>query len=296
MGVDQLAPTYEESVVAAVNAGVDMVMVPFEYRRFIDAVTTAVADGTIPMSRIDDAVRRILRAKLWLRSSPNTRQRPSLDAVGAPEHRRVAAEAARRSAVLLKDDRALPISGRAPILVGGDAADDTGLQCGGWTASWQGSAGTGVPGVTLVGALERATGAQVVYEPEARGSEDEFDVGIVCVAEEPYAEGPGDRAVPEIRPQDAQVFHRMRARCRILVLVVYSGRPVVIPDLIDQADAVIAAWLPGSEATELPDLLLGRSDFEGSLRQPWPMSRGAVEPDGADLGTLQTIVSQEADT
>ena len=279
MGVDQIAASYEDSVVRAINAGIDMVMVPFEYRRFIRIVHDAVADGRISIDRIDDAVRRILRSKQWLGTGAITGDRPTLSAVGSPQHRHLAATAARRSAVLLKNDRALPLKGCRDILVAGQAADDIGLQCGGWTVGWQGGEGRTTPGITFLRALAERFDGSVTSAPTGAGRDGAAaDVGIVCVAEEPYAEGPGDRAVPDVRADDRIVFERMRERCRTLILMVYSGRPLVISDMIDRSDAVIAAWLPGSEATELPDLLLGRSPFEGRLTQPWPAS-----PD--DLGT-----------
>jgi beta-glucosidase len=292
MGVDQLAPSYDESVVRAINAGVDMVMVPFEYRRFIEVVTSAVRDGSIALTRIDDAVVRILTAKAWLKQTSTEARQPELAVVGSAPHRAVAAEAARRSAVLLKNDDALPLAASTRILLGGDAADDIGLQCGGWTAGWQGSAGPIVPGVTFREALARRLEGSVTFAPSGDPDDDhDYDFGILCVAEEPYAEGPGDRPVPTVREDDHARFSRMRSRCRTLVVIVYSGRPVVIPDIIDRADAVIAAWLPGSEATQLPDLLLGDAPFEGRLPQPWPES-----PNGFDTSGLGGDHSRQATT
>lgn len=181
--------------------------------------------------------------------------------------------------MLLKNQRGLPLEDCSHIVVAGQAADDMGLQCGGWTVGWQGGEGPVTPGVTLLAALEERFGGSITHEPAGIGqAEDTAEVGIVCVAEEPYAEGLGDRANPDVRPQDRAVFDRMRERCRILILIVYSGRPVMINDMIDRSDAVVAAWLPGSEATELPDLLLGRSKFEGRLTQPWPASQQDLDP------------------
>lgn len=285
MGIDQLGPSYEAAVVTAVNAGIDMAMVPFDFRRFIAAVTDAVADGRIPRARIDDAVRRILIAKASLGLASDDPDRPPLDVVGSVRHRALAAEAAWRSAVLLENDGTLPLRPLPEHLdLAGVAADDIGLQCGGWTIEWQGATGPITPGTTFRTALEAAV-PSVGYAADGHFPDsDRSPVGIVCVAEDPYAEGLGDRAVPTIREQDRIVFERMRARCDRLVVVIFSGRPLVIPDILERADVAIAAWLPGSEATELPGLLLGSHPFEGRLPQPWPQSASALEaPDHPPL-------------
>lgn len=280
MAIDQIDQDYDTCVITAVNAGVDMVMVPFDHRRFIDATTRAVVSGAIPIERIDDAVQRILAAKSTLGLFEPGDEMPPLGAVGSPAHRKLAAEAARRSAVLLKNQRSLPL-GTEPIDVAGVAANDIGLQCGGWTVAWQGGRGPTTAGVTLLDALRSVLPATVGYDPDGQfGDAQPSRTGIVCIAEEPYAEGPGDRALPTADERDRAVFARMRDRCERLILIIYSGRPLVVPDLIEQADAVVAAWLPGTEATELPALLLGTEPFEGKLPQPWPGS----EPDVANVG------------
>ncbi len=280
MGIQQLDRSFEASVVAAINAGVDMVMVPLEFRRFIEVATAAVGAGEIPLRRIDDAVRRILTAKasIGLLDGDAGGDDVPLTALGRPEHRALAAEAARRSAVLLADNGVLPLHpAPAQLDVGGRAADDIGLQCGGWTAGWQGAPGPITGGTTLLAALRAALPGAVRYRPDGGPTGDRSSLGVACIAEPPYAEGLGDRAVPGATEEDRAMFARMRARCDRLILVVYSGRPLVIPDLVDEADAVIAAWLPGSEATLLPDLLLGRAPFAGRLPQPWPASEQDVE-------------------
>lgn len=276
MAIDQLDRSYDRCVIDAVNAGVDMVMVPFDYRRFIDAASRAVEGGAVPMGRIDDAVRRILRAKEALGLFGEPTGPPPLSVVGDPEHRRLAAEAARRSAVLLENDGGLPIRPGEAIDVAGVAADDIGLQCGGWTVGWQGGRGPTTEGTTLVAALRRRF-SDVAFDP--RG---EFQgrapaaVGIVCIAEEPYAEGLGDRAIPAATGADHDLVGRMRRRCERLVVILYSGRPLVMPDILEQADSVVVAWLPGTEATELPGLLSGEYPFEGRLPHPWPRSASDV--------------------
>ncbi len=174
------------------------------------------------------------------------------------------------------------------------------LPCGGWTAGWQGSAGPIVPGVTFREALAETFAGRVTYAPSGDPNQDRtYDVGILVVAEEPYAEGPGDRSVPTVRNEDLERFERMRTLCRTLVVLVYSGRPVVIPDMIERADAVIAAWLPGSEATQLPQLLLGQADFEGKLPQPWPNTAAAISapsPEGTHRYTTTADGVEETET
>jgi beta-glucosidase len=282
MGVDQIDPSYETSVVNAINAGIDMVMVPDEFRRFIDTLTAAVSSGHIPMSRIDDAVRRILRAKHAAGLVEPAAEPPQLTVIGSPDHRSLAAEAVRRSAVLLKNDGALPLSsGSTPIAVAGAGADDIGLQCGGWTAGWQGGIGSTTTGTTLLDGLRDAAG-EVEFDPGGRLDGRRYDVGIVCIAEPPYAEGPGDSEVPTASDEDRAVFARMREHTDTLVLVLYSGRPLVVPDLIEQADAVVAAWLPGTEAGALGGLLFGHHSFEAKTSQPWPRSIADLEDPFAD--------------
>ena len=277
MGIDQIDVSYSTSVITAINAGIDMVMVPEDFRRFIEAMHQSVADGKIPIHRVDDAVRRILRAKSELGLFDDAHEPPPLNVVGSAEHRALAAEAVRRSAVLLKNDRALPLPTGVPsIEVAGQAADDIGLQCGGWTVGWQGGTGRTTQGTTLLDGL-RSAGFEVAYDPTgAFPNRDRSSAGIVCFAEPPYAEGPGDSATPTVSNEDRALFDKMRARTDVLILVIYSGRPLVVPDLIAQADAVVAAWLPGSEAGALGELLAGKHPFEAHTPQPWPTGYAAL--------------------
>ncbi|MCB2222781.1 MAG: glycoside hydrolase family 3 protein [Actinobacteria bacterium] len=269
MGIDQLDPDYRTCIVRAVNAGVDMVMVPLQWRRFVDLTLDAVASGDLAVERIDLAVRRILTAKAALGlldgGGPPL---PDLSVVGSAEHRALASEAAARSAVLLRDGGALPVPPGASILVGGDGADDIGLQCGGWTIEWQGARGAITPGTTLLEALRASHGGPVEVLSGGRAPAP-ADVGILVAAEEPSAEGHGDRADVTL-PVDPAAFERMRAACRRLVVVAYAGRAAALPALVDGADAVVMAWHPGSEAGGLAEVLLGRRPFTGRLPQPLP--------------------------
>jgi beta-glucosidase len=263
-----------------------MVMVPIDYQRFIEVMVRATSAGLISMQRIDDAVRRILTAKSTLAPTEPGFDTPPLSVVGSQEHRDLAAEAVRRSAVLLKNDGALPLPpGTRSIEVAGQAADDIGLQCGGWTVGWQGGSGKTTPGTTLLDGLGAVPTWDVEYDPDGRfPGRDGSKVGIVCIAEPPYAEGPGDSAEPTVSEEDRAVFARVRDRTDILILVIYSGRPLVIPDLIARADAVVAAWLPGTEGAALADLLTGLRPFEARTPQPWQLSFAALgDPVAAPL-------------
>ena len=275
MGIDQLAPDYTDCVVLAVNSGVDMVMVPEDFLRFIDAVEQAVVEGRIPIARIDDAVRRILTAKAAVNDLGLEGQRPSLSEVGSAAHRSLAAEAVRRSAVLLKDDGVLPVvRGQHEVYVAGQAANDIGLQCGGWTVGWQGGTGPTTQGSTLLDGLRSVFGESVTYSPNGDfGSAKQVGLAVVAVAEPPYAEGPGDCGEPRPRDEDLAAFHKARHRAERVILVVYSGRPLVIPELIEQSDAVVAAWLPGTEASVVAELIAGKWPFEGQSPHLWPDSK-----------------------
>jgi beta-glucosidase len=272
-GVDQLDADFATSVSGAINAGIDMVMVPYDYQRFIDTLETAVETGVVSVARIDDAVTRILGAKttLGLFADPPAPE-PGLEVIGCDAHRALAGEAVRRSAVLLQNRHAaLPLAGTAgSILLAGVAADDIGLQCGGWTLSWMGSPGNITPGSTLHNGLRSHLGdAQMRFEPDGSGSE-RFAVGVVVLAEPPYAEGMGDRHDLDLSPADQALVARVRARVERLVVVLYSGRPLVLGPVAEVADALVAAWLPGSEGAALADLLLGRVPFAAQLRYRWP--------------------------
>ena len=282
LGVSQLHPDFAEAVRLGINAGLDMVMVPHDYRRFISAVQAGYEAGLIPLSRIDDACRRILSVKnrLGLFDDPFGDE-TLLPEVGGTAHRAVAREAVRKSQVLLKnEDGALPLlPGIAQIVIAGEAADDIGLQCGGWTIEWQGRRGASTVGTTLLKAVEDTVlpGTSVVYKPNGEFSElDTADVGIVVVGEQPYSEGEGDRDDLNLPADDIALVHRVRLHCKILVLVIYSGRPLIIREVLDSCDAVVASWLPGTEARGIADVLFGIEAFSGRLPHEWPRDMGQV--------------------
>jgi beta-glucosidase len=291
MAVDQLDPDYYTSVVKAINAGLDMVMVPYDYVRFIDAMTKAVQTGDITEARIDDAVRRILRVKFEL----GLFERPFgdddlLPEVGSGVHREVAREAVRKSLVLLKNDGVLPLESSADIIVAGPAADDIGRQCGGWTIEWQGDCGPTTDGSSILDGIKRQIGEPAIVHFEANGAfpaDLKVGTGIAVVGETPYAEGAGDRGDPALTQDDIALLKRMRQHCDKLVLVVISGRPIVITDALPLVDAVVAAWLPGTEGVAVADVLYGEHPFTGKLAYTWPRSLDQLpRPEQTEAGPL----------
>jgi beta-glucosidase len=296
-GIDQIPGAYYSDVVTAINAGIDMVMVPYDYKGFIDTLTEAVEKGDVPMARIDEAVRRILTVKAELGLFDGEPMQPGapLDVVGSTEHRALARQAVRQSLVLLENDRnALPLIEDTPLIyVGGEAADDIGIQIGGWATQWQGEAGDVTDGTTILGGIQEVSkpGSNVVYDPagrfdgftNAQGSQLLADAAIAVVAERPYAEGVGDSADLALPPADLAMVQRMRDSSRRLVLVVLAGRPVDITDLLPLADAVLVAWLPGTEGAGVADALFGHSPFTGTLPFTWPRSADQLPFDFAAL-------------
>jgi beta-glucosidase len=286
LGVSQLHPDFGEAVCLAVNAGLDMVMVPFEYTRFIRAVQAGVETGVIPASRIDDACRRILRVKrdIGLFDDPFG-DGSLLPQVGSAAHRGVAREAVSKSQVLLKNDRdALPMSPDvARLFVAGDAADDIGLQCGGWTIEWQGSRGPITIGTTLLQGIREAVSSStsIAYRPDGE-FEGVGDVGIVVLSEPPYCEGEGDTDDLSLSAAQVELVRRVRSHCKTLVLVIYSGRPLIVGEVLGLCDAIVASWLPGTEAQGIADVLFGVAPFTGQLPFEWPKTMEQVRRRNGD--------------
>ena len=284
LGISQLDADPYRCVVDAIGAGVDMAMIPIDYRLFIANVIAAVEVGDLDLSRVDDAVRRILTVKHALGLfSVDTVPAPPIDIVGADEHRTLAREAAAKSAVLLTDPNGvLPIR-PGSVLVAGAGADDVGLQCGGWTIEWQGAVGPITQGTTILAGLEQSDAElNLVYRPDG-----DFEpglrapTGIAVIAEPPYAEGFGDDENLAIPKSDVDLIETLRQHVDSLVLVILSGRPLLLEPVIDLCDAVVAAWLPGSEASGIADVLTGAKPFSGRLRRRWPLSaEQAADPDG----------------
>lgn len=280
MGIDQLDPDPYRCVVASLNAGLDMIMVPIAFERFISDAVQAVESGDVSQDRIDDAALRVLTVKAALGLFAGDAAPLPTDLVGCPPHRELAREAAASSIVLLEHrSGTLPLTAER-LLVAGPAADDLGMQCGGWTIEWQGGVGPTTEGTTILeGLRENLPGADIQYDREAKfpAGGSSAAVGIAVIGEQPYAEGPGDRADLVPSRQDMAIVERVRARVERLILVVVSGRPLVLDELIPHCDAIVAAWLPGSEGGGVADVLTGRRPFTGRLPRPWPANSLAVE-------------------
>jgi len=278
--IDQVDPDYKTAIKISINAGMDMAMVPDRYRQFFNTLKQLVDDGQVPMSRIDDAVTRILRVKFAMGLMDKGRSiladRSLHKTFGSAEHREVARQAVRESLVLLKNEhQALPISKRvARIHVGGKSADDIGNQCGGWTISWQGRSGDVTSGGTTILSAIRATVSKntaVTFSRDGTGAEG-VDVGIVVIGERPYAEGKGDRADLALDQEDADAVGNMKKAGIPVVVILVSGRPMIVKDVLSQADAFIAAWLPGTEGQGIADVLFGDYKPTGKLSFSWPRS------------------------
>jgi beta-glucosidase len=287
--IDQITKDYKEAVKISVNAGMDMFMVPQKYRKFITLLTELVNEGEVSLERIDDAVIRILQVKaamglldqgISLSADPNLQKE-----FGSAPHREVARQAVRQSLVLLKNENnVLPLSKDVKrIHVCGVAADDIGLQCGGWTVEWQGKAGpitTG--GTTLLAALGDAVGdkVQITYSADGSGGEG-ADLAIVVVSEPPYAEGAGDNEYLKLPEDDQKMLANVKESGLLTIVVLYSGRPMDVAQVIDDADAFVAAWLPGTEGAGIADVLLGEYAPTGKLSVTWPRS---VEQEPINVG------------
>ncbi|WP_157430701.1 glycoside hydrolase family 3 protein [Actinomadura macra] len=293
-GLDEIFGREEftgEEVRAAINAGIDLVMVPERWRRFIDVLRDEVVAGRVPMSRIDDANRRILTKKFeqGLFEHPLT-DRSHLPAIGCADHRALARRAVAASQVVLKDEHGLlPLApGPRRIFVAGRAADDIGMQCGGWTISWQGSPGPITPGTTILEGIRAAAGpdATVVHDAGGAGIDPSFDVAIAVVGEEPYAEDEGDLpGAMGLDTADLETLARLRDAGVPLIVVLVSGRPLDIAAELPGWDALVAAWLPGTEGHGVADVLFGAVPATGRLPVTWMRSAEQlpiVDGDGQD--------------
>jgi beta-glucosidase len=277
--LDELPGDVSAQIERSINAGMDMVMVPERYVRFMETLTALVKDGKVPMSRIDDAVTRILRVKFAMGLMEPGKSfkvdKQFLDAFGGASHRAVARQAVRESIVVLKNEHnALPLARTAKrIHVAGVSANDLGDQCGGWTIKWQGQSGSPTAGTTVLGAIQQIAGpnVKVTYSQDGTGA-DGADVAVVVVGETPYAEMLGDRRDLSLSERDRSTIANAKKAGIPVVIVLFSGRPLIINDALEQADAFVAAWLPGTEGLGVADVLFGDYKPSGKLPVSWPRS------------------------
>jgi beta-glucosidase len=288
-------------------------MVSENWRAFISHLKQHVRRGSVSMSRIDDAARRILRVKfaygLFDKQRPANRVWSSHESFGSEQHRTVAREAVRKSMVLLKNDNSiLPLSKDARVFVAGKNAHDKGNQCGGFSLTWQGQSGNQhLQGGCSIweGIKQQVTGATL--SSTANGSDvdpDKHDVAIIVIGEKPYAEGLGDvrsgdqiiveagsqikgsmdvlepygdtLELTKLHPEDLETIMTITRTGVPAVVVLVSGRPLVVNREMDAATAFVAAWLPGSEAQGISDVLFGDFDFQGRLSFSWPASTNDI--------------------
>jgi len=292
--INQLPGTYSDQIEASINAGLDMIMIPDDYIPFIETLKRLVKEKKVSMSRIDDAVRRILKVKYeaGIFEHPYTDKKLT-EKIGSDEHREIARQVVRESIVLLKNDgKILPLSkDTKKILVAGKAANDIGIQCGGWTLSWQGGRGNITKGTTILQAIQNTVSkaTKVEYSIDGSGASG-YNVAIVVVGETPYAEFVGDivpsfasRMGPWTRKTNLMLDEEDRATIENvkksgipMVMVLISGRPMLIKKELEYSKAFIAAWLPGTEGQGVADVIFGDFNPTGKLSFTWPADESQI--------------------
>ncbi|ONI46883.1 hypothetical protein AN642_00425, partial [Epulopiscium sp. SCG-B10WGA-EpuloA2] len=313
-GIDQIENTssYKDQLVRGINAGIDMLMIAGDHegqkkwKAAYDLILEAINEDLITEERINDAVKRILTVKnnIGILTNPNLVYPDAtlLDDVGSDAHRAVARNAVSQSLVLLKnsagvddtvaDDTLLEeLKDFDKIAVVGGSADDIGIQSGGWTISWQGSTGDITEGTTIYeGFNEVAPNAEINYIANGYFSDNDYDVAIVVVGEDPYAETNGDRTPAGLRLKatDISAIEEVTKNHPDLpiVAVVVAGRPITIADQSDHFDAIIMAGLPGTEGAGVADVLLGDEDFSGTLTFTWPWYAEDIEDKFTDASKV----------
>ena len=264
------------ATVQAVNAGVDMVMLPFDYQAFARDLKWANRLGLVRDERIDDAVGRILYAKFALGLFDTKTDMTGFVDVKTTLHQSLAREAVVQSLVLLKnEDEVLPLTAKVQhIRVAGGSADNIGKQMGAWTIEWQGVDGNWPVGATsILAGIKVRSGQETRVEYNRLGifpDKKKADVGIAIVGEKPYAEGWGDREYPILYEEDLRAIKNLQANSERVVVVMVSGRPLLIKNEMASFDALVMAWLPGSEGAGVADALFGDKPFSGTLPLPWP--------------------------
>ncbi|MGD1046445.1 MAG: glycoside hydrolase family 3 N-terminal domain-containing protein [Bacteroidota bacterium] len=278
--IDQLANNYTDCVEQSINAGIDMVMLPNRYIDFYNAMKSLISEGKIDTARVDDAVRRILTIKfrLGLFERPFT-DRTLIDSVGSAGHRAVARQCVRESIVLLKKkDGILPLrKTNARILVAGSNADNLGNQCGGWTITWQGGSGNITTGTTILqGMRNTTTSATIDYSRTGTFTNTSADYSVVVIGETPYAEGSGDRTDLSIFQTNVDLVKKMKGYGAPVIVILVSGRPLILEKILHFSDVIVAAWLPGTEGDGVAEVLFGDYQPKGRLSHTWPKSMSQI--------------------
>tara|TARA_B100000941_G_scaffold154426_1_gene109473 strand:+ start:2139 stop:3941 length:1803 start_codon:yes stop_codon:yes gene_type:complete len=286
-GIDEIPGDYKSDIITSINAGIDMVMVPGDtiwggesYYKFLKLFKESVLEGSIKEERINDAVSRILKAKfkMGLFDDPFAKRKYIKD-FGSKKHKKVAREAVRKSLVLLKNENnVLPISKKVKhIHVAGIGANDIGMQCGGWTMEWQGKMGPITDGTTILEGIKSSSGedTKVTYDLEGLNGKG-ADVAVVVIGEKPYAEGVGDKENLSLSEEDLIVIENMKKYNVPLVVIMITGRPLIITEHLNDWDSLLVAWLPGSEGGGVSDILFGDYKPTGKLAFSWPKSMNQI--------------------
>ena len=284
--IDDIDEDYKTSIITAINAGIDMVMVPGEhskkshsYIEFINLLKKSVLEGSVSINRIDDAVYRILKIKysMGLFEKP-LKDYKKLNEVGSSKNRELAREGVNKSVVLLQNNNILPISKNIKsILVAGEHGHDLGYQCGGWSISWQGGSGNTTIGTTILDGIRDNIGNQSSVSFSKNGDEpNDHDIIIAVVGETPYAEMKGDSESLELSNKDKLLLERLIKTGKPIVLILISGRPMIITPYLEHVDAVLAAWLPGTEGSGVADLLFGDVSPTAKLSFSWPRDMSQI--------------------
>ncbi len=283
-GIDELEGDYKQDIITSINAGIDMVMVPGDitwggepYTKFIKLLKESVQENSISIDRINDAVRRILKVKFELNLFKYPKADYSLiEKIGSVEHRLLAKEAVRKSLVLLKNKKGiLPFSDSySKIHVAGKGADNIGIQCGGWSIEWQGREGAITNGTTIFQGMNQYIynhnkNIQLSYSSDGSGAE-KADVAVLVLSEKPYAEWFGDDDKLQLSEENKKVLENLKKANIPIVTILLSGRPLIINDELNDSDAFIAAWLPGTEGGGIADILFGEYAPTGKLSYTWP--------------------------
>jgi len=282
-GINELDKDYKTCIIQSINAGIDMNMVPGSlnpddnsYDDFIRLAIESVEEGSIPMERIDDAVSRILRIKKKIGLFDNPIKKPKNTAVvGSKKHRELARKSVRKSLVLLKNDnQILPLQkNNSKITLVGEHADNIGYQSGGWTIHWQGGSGDITPGTTILDAFKSAVNdSNNIHYSKDGGDLSKSDIIVAVVGEKPYSEGVGDRDSLHLSDEDIRLIEKVKRSKLPFVVILISGRPMIINEVLDESDAFLAAWLPGTEGLGISDVIFGDFDFTGKLSMTWPKS------------------------